>query len=154
MRYMPQDYPEVSTAGVIIGANAALISIITKWLSDIKMGYCADGWWLNQQFCCWEIDSDDEFCPSWHPWSTAILARWLLYVMFAVWFPFPDSCHLIQFVGSVFICCSSLGSHYGEVCCWLGDLRNQMYPCRVCDERFSWLRNVRHQKYYSCAFLA
>lgn len=64
--------------------NAAIISIITEWLSDIKMGYCMDGWWLNSQLCCWEVESDDEFCPSWHLWSTATLARWLIYVMFAV----------------------------------------------------------------------
>jgi len=64
--------------------NAALISIITEWLSDIKMGYCTDGWWLNQQFCCWEVESDEEFCPSWHLWSTAPPARWLIYVVFAV----------------------------------------------------------------------
>ncbi|KAI6121899.1 chloride channel [Pisolithus sp. B1] len=69
----------ITLVGVIIGINAALISIVTKWLSDIKMGYCADGWWLNQQFCCWEIDSEEEFCPSWHPWSTLTPARWLLY---------------------------------------------------------------------------
>lgn len=48
------------------------------------MGYCADGWWLNQQFCCWEVESDDEFCPSWHPWSAVAPARWLMYVIFAV----------------------------------------------------------------------
>lgn len=48
------------------------------------MGYCSDGWWLNQQFCCWEIEGDEEGCDSWHPWSTVGLARWLIYVMFAV----------------------------------------------------------------------
>ena len=70
--------------GVCIGINAALISIVTEWLSDIKMGYCYDGWWLNQQFCCWEIEGDENACDSWHPWSTVSLARWLIYVIFAV----------------------------------------------------------------------
>lgn len=65
--------------------NAALISIITEWLSDIKMGYCYDGWWLNQQFCCWEIEYDDDSaCESWHPWSTAVPGQWLVYVLCAV----------------------------------------------------------------------
>src|ERR1700733_4608011 len=59
-----------SCAGVCIGLNAGLISIVTEWLSDIKMGYCSDGWWLNQQFCCWEIENDEtDVCASWHPWS-------------------------------------------------------------------------------------
>lgn len=69
---------------MFIGVNAALISIVTEWLSDIKNGYCTDGWWLNQQFCCWEVDSDDEFCPAWHPWSSVAPGRWLAYVSFAV----------------------------------------------------------------------
>ena len=74
----------VSLVGVCIGLNAAIISIVTEWLSDIKMGYCHDGWWLNQQFCCWEIDGDETACDSWHPWSTVTLARWTIYVIFAV----------------------------------------------------------------------
>ena len=73
-----------ATVGMCIGVTAALISIITEWLSDIKMGYCSDGWWLNQQFCCWEIEGDEEACDSWHPWSTVSLGRWFIYVMFAV----------------------------------------------------------------------
>lgn len=103
----------ITLAGVIIGANAALISIITKWLSDIKMGYCADGWWLNQQFCCWEIDSDEEFCPSWHPWSTASLARWLLYVMFAGVFSFVAG-HLVRTMANY-----AAGSGISEIKCIL-----------------------------------
>lgn len=46
--------------GVGIGLNAALIAIITEWLSDIKMGYCSTGWWLNQKFCCWAIEEEGE----------------------------------------------------------------------------------------------
>jgi hypothetical protein len=72
-------------AGACIGVNAALISIITEWLSDLKTGYCYDGWWLNQQFCCWEIEYEDESaCESWHSWSDVTPAQWIIYVMFAV----------------------------------------------------------------------
>lgn len=70
--------------GVFIGVNAALISIITAWLSDLKMGYCYDGWWLNRQFCCWEIENDDAGCESWHRWSPVLPVRWTVYVIFAV----------------------------------------------------------------------
>ena len=78
--------------GAGIGLNAAIISIITEWLSDIKMGYCSDGWWLNQQFCCWELDGDeDSGCDSWHLWSTVTVARWFIYMLFAVRFYFPLS---------------------------------------------------------------
>ena len=71
-----------------IGANAAVISIITQWLSDIKMGFCFDAWWLNQQFCCWEIEGEEvDGCDSWHSWSHVTLARWIIFVIFAVRFP-------------------------------------------------------------------
>jgi hypothetical protein len=36
---------------------SALITIVTDWLSDIKLGYCSNAWWLNQKFCCWEIEN-------------------------------------------------------------------------------------------------
>jgi len=72
--------------------NAAIISIITEWLSDVKMGYCSDGWWLNQQFCCWELDADlDSGCNSWHLWSTVSVARWFIYVLFAVRYHLPHT---------------------------------------------------------------
>lgn len=72
--------------GIGIGVNAALISIVTEWLSDLKMGYCYDGWWLNQQFCCWEIDTEGEACDSWHDWSDFTAVRWIVYVIVAVRF--------------------------------------------------------------------
>jgi chloride channel 3/4/5 len=37
---------------------SALIAIVTDWLSDIKLGYCSSAWWLNQKFCCWEIEDE------------------------------------------------------------------------------------------------
>jgi chloride channel 3/4/5 len=52
------------------------------------MGYCSDGWWLNQQYCCWEIKDDEvDGCDSWHPWSQFTLVRWMTFVTFAVRFP-------------------------------------------------------------------
>ncbi|KAH8107789.1 chloride channel [Cristinia sonorae] len=85
-----QSWFVISLVGLCIGANAALISIITEWLSDMKMGYCYDAWWLNRQFCCWEIEGedDDSGCDSWHPWSEATVARYIIYVLFASMFSF------------------------------------------------------------------
>jgi chloride channel 3/4/5 len=73
------------TIGALIGVNAALISITTEWLSDIKMGYCQDAWWLNQGFCCWENEKDEEVgCEAWIPWSHFAAVQWVVYVLFAV----------------------------------------------------------------------
>ncbi len=56
--------------GVCIGLNAAIVSIVSEWLGDIKMGYCSDGWWLNQQFCCWEIEGEEvDGCNAWHSFA-------------------------------------------------------------------------------------
>ncbi|KII92648.1 hypothetical protein PLICRDRAFT_37425 [Plicaturopsis crispa FD-325 SS-3] len=103
----------VSIVGVCIGLNAAIISIVTEWLSDIKMGYCSDGWWLNQQFCCWEIEGDEVACDSWHPWSTVTLARWLIYVIFAGIFSFVAA-HLVRSMAKY-----AAGSGISEIKCIL-----------------------------------
>jgi chloride channel 3/4/5 len=68
--------------------NAALISIITEWLSDLKLGYCSDGWWLNRDFCCWELDDSESGCANWHVWSPTSVGRWFVYVLFAVVFSY------------------------------------------------------------------
>lgn len=93
--------------GAAIGLNSALIAIVTDWLSDIKLGYCSTGWWLNQKFCCWEIEEHgkratligqrgsndwniDGGCANWTTWSEAThlgdayAIKWFFYVLWAV----------------------------------------------------------------------
>ncbi|KAJ7212919.1 Cl-channel protein [Mycena pura] len=112
----------VSLVGVCIGLNAAIISIVTEWLSDIKMGYCHDGWWLNQQFCCWEIDGEDmDGCDSWHPWSTVSVARWFIYVTFAAIFSFVAA-HLVRSLAKY-----AAGSGISEIKCILAGFVMQGY---------------------------
>ncbi|KAF7315867.1 Chloride channel protein [Mycena indigotica] len=109
-----QSWFVVSLVGVCIGLNAAIISIVTEWLSDIKMGYCHDGWWLNQQFCCWEIDDENiDGCNSWHPWSTVGIARWTIYVLFAAMFSFVAA-HLVRSLAKY-----AAGSGISEIKCIL-----------------------------------
>lgn len=52
-----QGWIVVTLVGAAIGFNAALLSIITEWLSDIKLGHCTSGFYLNEKFCCWGEDS-------------------------------------------------------------------------------------------------
>ncbi|KAF5355445.1 hypothetical protein D9758_006397 [Tetrapyrgos nigripes] len=109
-----QSWFVVSLVGVCIGINAAIISIVTEWLSDIKMGYCSDGWWLNQQFCCWEIEGEEtDACDTWHPWSTVTPARYTIYVLFAVLFSFVAS-HLVRSLAKY-----AAGSGISEIKCIL-----------------------------------
>ncbi|KAJ2597001.1 glycerol ethanol, ferric requiring protein [Coemansia sp. RSA 1721] len=70
--------------GILIGVNTAFISIVTEWLSGLKLGICSNGWWLNQKFCCWE--ESESGCAQWHKWDHAIFGadlgfvRWVSYV--------------------------------------------------------------------------
>ena len=87
-----QSWFVVALVGAVIGINAALISIITAWLSDIKQGHCSAGWWLNQKFCCWEIESggvlnggsSEAGCEEWLAWSDWSIITWFVYVFYAV----------------------------------------------------------------------
>ncbi|KAI9481109.1 MAG: chloride channel [Benjaminiella poitrasii] len=84
----------VLLVGAAIGLMSALIAIITDWLSDIKLGYCSNGWWLNQKFCCWEIDySESNGCEDWTTWSeftylgpNVYIIQWFFYVLLATLF--------------------------------------------------------------------
>lgn len=72
----------VDALGIFIGVNAACINVITEWLSDFKLGYCSEGWYLNQQFCCWKESL--ETCKQWKPWSSIVLVSYVFYILFAV----------------------------------------------------------------------
>lgn len=72
----------VSLVGAAIGLQAALSSILTSWLSDLKLGYCSQGWYLNHKFCCWEIE--EELCEDWKTWTQFSAIQWGVYVGFAV----------------------------------------------------------------------
>lgn len=81
-----QSWAVVSLVGAIIGLNAAIMSIMTAWLSDLKLGYCTQGWWLNRKFCCWEIE--EGFCEDWVSWTAFSGVQWVVYVAFAGLFAF------------------------------------------------------------------
>ncbi|GAA6011276.1 hypothetical protein JCM11491_006781 [Sporobolomyces phaffii] len=76
----------VSLVGAAIGLQAALSSILTSWLSDLKLGYCSQGWYLNHKFCCWEIEED--LCEDWKSWTQFSAIQWGVYVGFAATFAF------------------------------------------------------------------
>lgn len=73
----------VTLIGITIGVNAAFLNIITEWLSDTKLGYCENAFYLNENFCCWGADNG---CNEWHRWSSFSLVNYLMYIMFATIF--------------------------------------------------------------------
>lgn len=79
-----QAWIAVTLAGTLIGVNAAVLSILTEYLGDLKSGYCSGGWYLNRQFCCWgELE---EHCADWRPWSRYSIFNYLFFVAFAAVF--------------------------------------------------------------------
>ncbi|GAA6022759.1 hypothetical protein JCM10207_000406, partial [Rhodosporidiobolus poonsookiae] len=75
-----QSWVVVGLVGACIGLNAALMSILTAWLADLKLGYCAgSGWWLNRKLCCWGLD-EGAACEDWHEWTGWVGVQWVVYV--------------------------------------------------------------------------
>lgn len=89
-----QSWLVVTLVGAGIGLNAALIDVVTSWLTDIKFGVCKGSWWLNSKFCCWEIDpvageDGESACLDWRNWSEVFFGLgYLVYVGYAVVFAF------------------------------------------------------------------
>ncbi|OJJ81723.1 chloride channel protein [Aspergillus glaucus CBS 516.65] len=73
----------VTIVGAAIGLNSALLNIITEWLSDVKLGYCTTGFYLNEQFCCWGAEGG---CPEWKNWTPFWFLNYIIYFFFAILF--------------------------------------------------------------------
>ncbi|KAF2083472.1 hypothetical protein K490DRAFT_51589 [Saccharata proteae CBS 121410] len=78
----------VTLVGVAIGMNAAMLNIVTEWLSDIKLGYCTTAFYLNEQFCCWGAENG---CKEWHRWSRFWPINYFLYIVFSTLFAFVSA---------------------------------------------------------------
>ncbi|OBW68457.1 MAG: Uncharacterized protein AUREO_014670 [Aureobasidium pullulans] len=78
----------VTLIGTAIGLNAAFLNIVTEWLSDIKLGHCTTAFYLNESFCCWGAE---EGCAEWRPWSSHIIFRYVIYIIFSTTFAFTSA---------------------------------------------------------------
>ncbi|KAK9322995.1 chloride channel [Lipomyces orientalis] len=76
-----QGWIVVSCIGASIGTIAAMLNIITEWLSDIKLGYCTTAFYLNESFCC---SGAENGCPEWHHWSSWSILNYLIFVILSV----------------------------------------------------------------------
>lgn len=114
------------------------------------MGYCIDGWWLNQQFCCWEIDGEEEgACAAWRTWSAYWPGRYLIYVLLAVSRTFDARGRLNVppfLVDAVLARISTPRGLVRQVCCRFWYIRNQVYIGRVRHERIPWTFYPNHQE--------
>ena len=62
----------VLLVGCLAGVFAAIIDIGASWMFDIKLGICANAFWLNKEQCCWSANDTDfdtaKGCDLWYPW--------------------------------------------------------------------------------------
>ncbi|KAF3936173.1 hypothetical protein ABW19_dt0202557 [Dactylella cylindrospora] len=98
----------VSLVGACIGLNAAFLSIITEWLSDIKLGHCKTGFYLNEKFCCW---GEEEGCEDWEPYSRFPPFNYFLYILGSILFAWT-SATLVRFFAPY-----AAGSGISEIKC-------------------------------------
>ncbi|KND04750.1 uncharacterized protein SPPG_00455 [Spizellomyces punctatus DAOM BR117] len=64
----------VFIVGAITGWLAAYIDVASEWASDLKEGYCKEGFYLNRKFCCWHVEANEE-CTEWATWSMTFNAQ-------------------------------------------------------------------------------
>jgi hypothetical protein len=103
------------------------------------MGYCIDGWWLNQQFCCWEIDGEEEgACEAWRTWSAYGPGRYLIYVLLAVSQPYLRLTRVILldlWADVIFTRVGTPSRLFCEIRCWFRNIRNKVH--------IGWIRHAR-----------
>ncbi|THH09923.1 hypothetical protein EW145_g1683 [Phellinidium pouzarii] len=58
----------VVITGIGVGITGAWLDILVHWLSDLREGRCAYGFFYNQVVCCSGLDSG-EVCTEWLTWS-------------------------------------------------------------------------------------
>jgi chloride channel 3/4/5 len=86
-----QGWIVVTLIGLLTGILAGYINISSEWLSDLKLGVCREGYYLNEKFCCWLADGDE--CSDWRSWSESLfslptngyLGWWIDYAFFIFW---------------------------------------------------------------------
>ncbi|UJO21187.1 putative chloride channel protein, partial [Fulvia fulva] len=83
-----QGWIVITLIGAAIGLNAAILNIVTEWLSDVKLGYCTTAFYLNESFCCWGAESG---CEEWHRWSSWSGINYVLYIAFSTGFAFVSA---------------------------------------------------------------
>ncbi|GMK56525.1 hypothetical protein CspeluHIS016_0303650 [Cutaneotrichosporon spelunceum] len=109
-----ESYVILILTGIGIGLSAALMSIMTAWLADLKLGRCSTGWWLSRKFCCLEVSDEGESCEEWIRWGLFQPFPWIAYVMYAATFAFTAAYLVRNFAPY------AAGSGISEIKCILG----------------------------------
>ncbi|KPV74558.1 uncharacterized protein RHOBADRAFT_54361 [Rhodotorula graminis WP1] len=90
----------VVLVGVLTGAVASGLDILSAWLSDLRTGKCTDMWWMSKGLCCAGLDPGEQ-CRAWMTWGeiaakeghvvARALAQYSVYMATAVLFALTSS---------------------------------------------------------------
>lgn len=61
----------VVLVGVLTGAVASGLDVLSGWLSDLRMGKCTDMWWMSRGLCCAGLERASSV------FSLALVSWWL-----------------------------------------------------------------------------
>lgn len=76
-----QNWLVLAGMGIIIGIIAACLNMITAWAALIRLGHCANNFYLSRTLCCWW---QGEHCSDWRLWSSYGIVNYLLFLLISV----------------------------------------------------------------------
>ncbi|GAA5860911.1 hypothetical protein JCM3774_003185 [Rhodotorula dairenensis] len=101
----------VVVTGILTGAIASALDILSAWLSDLRLGACKDMWWMSRGLCCAGLDPN-ETCRAWRTWGQIVagekhiilraLAQYSVYIALAVLFALTASAFVNVFAPHAF----------------------------------------------------
>uniref|UniRef100_A0AC35EV14 Chloride channel protein n=1 Tax=Panagrolaimus sp. PS1159 TaxID=55785 RepID=A0AC35EV14_9BILA len=77
----------VMLVGIFTGITAAFIDVSEGWLSDFKLGFCVDKFWLDHEHCCTQFNSVKN-CTTWKTWANILETNEHSFLHFFVDFTF------------------------------------------------------------------
>ncbi|CAN3375650.1 hypothetical protein DIURU_001213 [Diutina rugosa] len=103
-----QNWLVLTVMGIIIGAIASCLNIITSWAASIRTGHCPNNFYLSRTLCCWW---QSEHCPDWHSWTSFSFLNYLVYLTVSI---------LLAYIAAILVkiyAPSAAGSGISEIKC-------------------------------------
>lgn len=83
----------LSLMGIIIGLIAGSLNVITAWLASVRFGYCSQGFYLNESFCCYQ----QGHCDSWHTWWPYETLNYFQYILISMFLAYLTTTIVLRY---------------------------------------------------------
>jgi chloride channel 3/4/5 len=91
--YSSQSWILILLTGITIGLIGGWIDLASAWLTDTRLGYCKNQWYVSKKVCCKILADNYGYCDDWIDWSYALmwvrnlsLVNWAVYVFLSTLF--------------------------------------------------------------------